>query len=157
MMPVLQLRPSITVERHSTDSKSFTISDGSRSVKIGPQADMPLEKVLLTDILHERCRVEEFTKHASLRRFTLVAGEPDYEYCLRLLAGRYEERFCVAFRRADGGADYLCVMKSHYLAWVGDPLCDDIALFLSEADARLVVDGYADPAIEFHKRFMLKG
>lgn len=158
MTAVLQLSPTIIVEQHADSSASYTISDGKRSVEIGPQADMPLASELLSDVLHESFTLEEFTRRVShLRQITVVAGEPDYEYCLRLLAGRYEERFCIARRREDGGADYLRLTGTDDLVWLGDPLCDDIALFCTEDDARLVVNGEPDPAIEIHKRYMLKG
>ena len=158
MTAVLQLRPAITVERHADSPASYTISDGKRSVEIGPLADMPLASELLSNVLHESFTLEEFTRRVShLRQITVVAGEPDPEYCLRLLAGRYEERFCIARRREDGGADYLRLRGTDDLVWLGDPLCDDIALFCTEDDARLVVDGEAAHSIEARKRYILKG
>lgn len=158
MTAVVYLRPTIIVEKHADSSASYTISDGKRSVEIGQQADMPLASELLSDVLHESFLLEEFTKRASpLRQITVVAGEPDYEYCLRLLAGRYQERFCIAHRRADGGADYLRLTETDDLVWGSDPVSDDIALFHSADDARLVVDGEPDRTIEIHKRFMLGG
>lgn len=158
MTAVLYLRPTITVERHADSSASYTISDGKKSIEIGPQADVPLVTVLFSNVLHESFLLEEFTVQASpLRQITLVAGEPDYEYCLRLLSGRYEERFCIARRRENGGADYLRLTETDDLVWVGNPVSDDIALFRSAEDACLVVDGEADPTIEIHRRFMLRG
>lgn len=157
-MTILQLRPTITVERRPDAPGCFTISDGSRSVDLGSHADMPLVKGLLSDVLSESFSLEDFTKQSSpVRQITLVAGEPDYEYCLRLLTGRYEERFCIARRREDGGADYLHLTQSDEFLWISDPLCDDIALFCTEDDAQLVVNGEPDPTIEIQKWYMLKG
>lgn len=150
--------PSITVERHRSDPDGYVISDGEQSVELGRSADMPLVKALLTQVLRESFGVEEFTRQSGrLMKITLVPGEPDYEYCLRLLSGQCEERFCIARRQEDCRADYLCVSENGDLLWIDDPLADDIALFLTEQDARLVVDGETDPTIEIHKRYMLKG
>lgn len=150
--------PSITVERHQSDPDSYVISDGEQSVELGRSADMPLGKALLSQVLRESFGLEEFTKQSGqLLKLSLVAGEPDYEYCLRLLSGQCEERFCVARRQEDCGAEYLCVRENGDYLWIDDPLADDIALFLAEADAQLVVEEEADRLVTICKRHMLKG